>query len=137
MYLKKKKKNLKNLKRSTYKKTHLKSFPNSYLFSRTPKSQFPQNLSSPCANSPSMATSITGNSKIFNNLNSFCSLSVTSIKTHVPISSLSFRPNSYGYCIKSTRSAFMSPCFFFFFNFIVFCYPHLVLWHKNLNFTGY
>nr|XP_018630067.1 uncharacterized protein C24H6.02c isoform X2 [Nicotiana tomentosiformis] len=51
-----------------------------------------------------MATSITGNSKIFNNLNSFCSLSVTSIKTHVPISSLSFRPNSYGYCIKSTRS---------------------------------
>ncbi|KAK4715336.1 hypothetical protein R3W88_013674 [Solanum pinnatisectum] len=55
-----------------------------------------------------MAISITGNSKIFHNFNSCSSLSVTSTKTHMPICSLqftsSFRPNSYHYCIKSTRS---------------------------------
>ncbi|XP_055809787.1 uncharacterized protein C24H6.02c [Solanum dulcamara] len=56
-----------------------------------------------------MAISITGNSRIFHNFNSCSSLSVTRIKTHVPICSLqfppSFRPNSYHYCIKSTRSS--------------------------------
>ncbi|KAJ8570096.1 hypothetical protein K7X08_006673 [Anisodus acutangulus] len=55
-----------------------------------------------------MATSITGNTKIFNNLNSCSSLSITNIKTHVPIYSLqfplSFKPNSNHYCINSTRS---------------------------------
>ncbi|XP_060214928.1 uncharacterized protein C24H6.02c [Lycium barbarum] len=55
-----------------------------------------------------MATSITGNTKIFNNLSSCSSLSVTNIKTHVPIYSLqfplSFKPTSYYYNIKSTRS---------------------------------
>ncbi|XP_015076915.1 uncharacterized protein C24H6.02c [Solanum pennellii] len=56
-----------------------------------------------------MAISITGNSKIFHNFNFCSSLSVSCTKTHVPICSLqfpsSFRPNSYGFCIKSTRSS--------------------------------
>ncbi|KAJ8548076.1 hypothetical protein K7X08_021312 [Anisodus acutangulus] len=56
-----------------------------------------------------MATSITVNTKIFNNLNSCNSLCVTNIKTHVPIYSLqfplSFKPNFYHYCINSTRSS--------------------------------